>query len=266
MSEELTDLLVGGYGNLASARRDFDAVVGLVKAKQVKVQGVILVAHDQDGDVTVVSTGDHLGRKGLGWGAGVGVVVGLFAPELLASVAVGAVGGAIVGRFAEHKIKTGLHDKLGQALPAGSARIIAIFDDEYRLAIEQAMADAAMRSVVEADKIGLHQLQGSLAEAMGKFNPDRTRLPIPDPNFGGAIGRTIDQSVPDWSINMPPRPAEGAPNVLLVVIDDAGFGNPSTFGGPVATPTMHHGHHHDLLRRYRDRRDPPRIYRHSYAI
>ena len=92
MSEELTDLLVGGYGDLVSARRDFDAVVDLVKAKQVRVQGVILVAHDQDGEVTVVSTGDHLGRKGLGWGAGVGVVVGLFAPELLASVAVGAAG------------------------------------------------------------------------------------------------------------------------------------------------------------------------------
>ncbi len=238
MSEEFTDLLVGGYGDLVLARRDFDAVVDLVKAKQVKVQAVILVAHDQDGEVTVVSTGDHLGRKGLGWGAGVGVVVGLFAPELLASVAVGALGGAIVGRFAEHKIKSGLHDKLGQALPAGSAGIIAVFDDEHRLAIEQAMPGASMRSVVQADKIGLRQLEGSLAEAMGKFNPDRSRLPIPDPNFGGAIGRTIDKSAPDWSINMSRRPPEGAPNVVLVLLDDAGFGNPSTFGGPVATPTM----------------------------
>ena len=28
----------------------------------------------------------------------------------------------------------------------------------------------------------------------------------------------------------------GAPNVLVVLIDDAGFGNPSTFGGPIETP------------------------------
>jgi len=35
---------------------------------------------------------------------------------------------------------------------------------------------------------------------MGKFVPDRTVLPIPDRNFGGTIGRTIDQSVPDWTI------------------------------------------------------------------
>ena len=68
---------------------------------------------------------------------------------------------------------------------------------------------------------------------MGKFSPDRTVLPIPDPNFGGTIGRTLDASVADWTINMTPSPPEGAPNVLLVLIDDAGFGNPSTFGGPV---------------------------------
>jgi arylsulfatase len=37
---------------------------------------------------------------------------------------------------------------------------------------------------------------------------------------------------------MTPKPPEGAPNVLLVLIDDAGFGNPSTFGGPVSTPVM----------------------------
>ena len=81
-------------------------------------------------------------------------------------------------------------------------------------------------------------MKESLAEAMGKFSPDRTVLPIPDPNFGGTIGRTLDASVADWTINMTPSPPEGAPNVLLVLIDDAGFGNPSTFGGPVSTPAM----------------------------
>ncbi len=74
---------------------------------------------------------------------------------------------------------------------------------------------------------------------MGKVQPvDRTVLPIPDPNFGGTIGRTMDASVADWTINMMPSPPDGAPNVLLVLIDDAGFGNPSTFGGPVSTPAM----------------------------
>ena len=115
----------GGSGRRLSerrgARQDYDAVVELVKAKQVQVEGVILVTHDEAGKVAVLSTGDHLGRKGAGWGAGVGVVVGLFNPALLASVVVGTAGGAIVGRFAEHKLKTGIQDKIGANLPPGSA-------------------------------------------------------------------------------------------------------------------------------------------------
>ena len=99
--------------------------------------------------------------------------------------------------------------------------------------VEQALPGAMLRSVVQGDKQGTAALKESLAEAMGKFSPDRTVLPIPDPNFGGTVGRTLDASVPDWTINMTPSPPEGAPNVLLVLIDDAGFGNPSTFGGPV---------------------------------
>ena len=67
---------------------------------------------------------------------------------------------------------------------------------------------------------------------------DRTVLPMPDPEFKGKIGRTIDASKPDWSMQAPVRPPLGAPNVLLVLIDDAGFGNPETFGGPVATPNL----------------------------
>lgn len=81
-------------------------------------------------------------------------------------------------------------------------------------------------------------LQDGLAEAMGKFVQDRTVLPIPDRNFGGTMGRTIDQSVGDWSTIPGPRAPEGAPNVLIVLIDDAGFGGPETFGGGINTPNL----------------------------
>ena len=239
MSDAPVDVLVAGYQDTAVARRDFDGLVGLVKGKQVRVEGVILVAHDLDGNVTVVDTGDHVGRKGAGWGAGVGVVVGLFAPPLLASVVVGGAAGAVVGKFADHQLKAGIRDKIGAALPPGSAGIIAVLDDDQRLAFEQALPGAQLKSVVQTDQHGLVRgLKASLAEAMGKFSPDRTKLPIGDPNFGGMTGRTLDASVADWSINMTPAAPESAPNVLLILIDDSGFGNPGTFGGPVATPTM----------------------------
>ena len=63
-------------------------------------------------------------------------------------------------------------------------------------------------------------------------------LPIRDREFGGTIGRTLDQSTPDWSIVAGPKPPDGTPNVLIVLIDDAGFGGPETFGGAIRTPNL----------------------------
>jgi arylsulfatase len=65
---------------------------------------------------------------------------------------------------------------------------------------------------------------------------DRSHLPIRRPVFSGVINRTLAGSVPDWNLIGHPTPPDGAPNVLLVLIDDAGFGNSSTFGGPIHTP------------------------------
>ena len=67
---------------------------------------------------------------------------------------------------------------------------------------------------------------------------DRTRLPVADPAFKGTANRTLAGSAPDWGLIGHVTPPEGAPNVLLVLIDDAGFGQPSTFGGPIAAPAM----------------------------
>jgi len=65
---------------------------------------------------------------------------------------------------------------------------------------------------------------------------DRSVLPMPDPAFKGKIGLTPADSVKDF-----PKPVtapEGAPNVLIILTDDVGFGASSTFGGPIPTPTM----------------------------
>ena len=65
---------------------------------------------------------------------------------------------------------------------------------------------------------------------------DRTHLPIRRPRFSGVVDRTLAGSQPDWDLIGDPTAPDGAPNVLLVLLDDAGFGNPSTFGGPIDTP------------------------------
>ena len=58
MSDTAADVLVAGYQDLDKARSDFDGLVKLVGAKGVKVEGVILVAHDRDGNVMDVGR-DH---------------------------------------------------------------------------------------------------------------------------------------------------------------------------------------------------------------
>src|ERR1700722_15800287 len=61
-------------------------------------------------------------------------------------------------------------------------------------------------------------------------------LPKADSPFRGAIDVNRDKSTPDW----PQRPAasKGAPNVVLILLDDVGFGATSTFGGPVSSPAL----------------------------
>jgi arylsulfatase A-like enzyme len=61
-------------------------------------------------------------------------------------------------------------------------------------------------------------------------------LPNPDPPFKGKIGRTYKDSQPD-KIPVTKAPA-GAPNVLMILIDDAGYGSWSTFGGQIPTPAL----------------------------
>ena len=73
-------------------------------------------------------------------------------------------------------------------------------------------------------------------------SPDATttitgkQLPAPDPKFGGLIKERASESTPWWAPRM--VPPKGAPNVLLIMTDDAGFGEPSTFGGVIPTPAL----------------------------
>ena len=66
--------------------------------------------------------------------------------------------------------------------------------------------------------------------------PNVSVLPYPDPQFKGVIGRTTADSKPDFP--QPVKAPEGAPNILVILTDDVGFGASSTFGGPVPTPTL----------------------------
>ena len=79
----------------------------------------------------------------------------------------------------------------------------------------------------------------ALASTAGPRSADAASpemLPEPDAPFKGKIGRTVKDSTPDFP-NGIEAPA-GAPNILLILTDDVGFGATSTFGGPIQTPNF----------------------------
>jgi arylsulfatase A-like enzyme len=80
------------------------------------------------------------------------------------------------------------------------------------------------------------QLQGTPGSPSATITLKGDQLPAPPFKFEGKIEKNAVDSKPYW----PPRvePAKGAPNVLLIMTDDSGFGVPSTFGGVVPTPSL----------------------------
>ena len=90
--------------------------------------------------------------------------------------------------------------------------------------------------IIFCSAIALAVTARSIAVAASDTEWDRTVLPRPPQPFEGVTKRTLEGSVASYT--QPVKAPRDAPNILLVLIDDAGFGNPSTFGGPVATPTF----------------------------
>ncbi|MEI3855483.1 MULTISPECIES: arylsulfatase [Ensifer] len=80
------------------------------------------------------------------------------------------------------------------------------------------------------------QVSGTLGAPGATTTITGKQLPSPSPAFGGVIKEKASESTPWWT----PRvvPPKGAPNVLLIMTDDQGFGAPSTFGGVIPTPAM----------------------------
>jgi arylsulfatase A-like enzyme len=65
---------------------------------------------------------------------------------------------------------------------------------------------------------------------------DGRHLPPPDQPFKGEINLNAAESKPAWPARV--VPPKGAPNILLILTDDVGFGAPSTFGGVIPTPAL----------------------------
>jgi hypothetical protein len=95
---------------------------------------------------------------------------------------------------------------------------------------------AALAAVFAAVPAFAQQINGVLGSPSATVTIEGKQLPPEPLPFGGVIKETARESTPYW----PPRvvPPKGAPNILLVMTDDEGYGVSSTFGGVIPTPTL----------------------------
>src|SRR5450631_4263771 len=118
---------------------------------------------------------------------------------------------------------------------------------QYVIAIDLSPGRVAMKITTALSLgflLGTSYLPGSMAQqtngAPGSPSAtttiDGTQLPPEPPKFGGVINENAKDSKPYW----PPSvvPPKGAPNVLLIMTDDQGYGVSGTFGGVIPTPSM----------------------------
>ncbi len=98
------------------------------------------------------------------------------------------------------------------------------------------VAGAVMFGLLGCSTVLAQVVTGTPGSPSATTTIEGNQIPPPDPKFGGVIKEKATESTPWW----PPRvvPPKRAPNVLLIMTDDQGFGAPSTFGGVIPTPTM----------------------------
>ncbi|WEO78809.1 DUF1269 domain-containing protein [Cryobacterium sp. SO2] len=171
MSDDRMALVVAGYPSPRAARQDFDSAAALVRARRLSTRGMILVARSVGEDVRLEETSDDHGHTGRGWGAGVGVLVGLFDPVMLGTIVVGSVGGSVVDAFSGHRLRRALQEEVGSALAAGTAAVVAMVPTGDQQVLEAALVGARAVAAVEADLTTLTELEAALEDAVARLKP-----------------------------------------------------------------------------------------------
>jgi uncharacterized membrane protein len=156
-------LYIATYDDAAAAAEDYKR---LQAAREVDLEVVssVVMHRDADGKVTVDEHGTGQVASGAMIGGAAGLVVGLFAPPLLAATAVGAGIGAVAGKIAERREEKKIGVDMEEALPPNSSAILAIIDDKYLDRIDAAL-DKSLKKVQKAiDKDDYEALQKAIDE------------------------------------------------------------------------------------------------------
>lgn len=171
MTEKPLIVFVATYDDAADARQDYQEV------KQAHDQGCIgdydaaVVWRDDNGKVHVDSVSDEASRKWLIAGLGIGALVGLiFPPSILATTAIGALSGAVIGKFRDG-IRPGDLKQLGDALTGDNAALVVLAEERVTDGLQQSGAKLdASKQQIEATLSGnaaeaAEQLRDAMAQA-----------------------------------------------------------------------------------------------------
>jgi arylsulfatase len=168
MSDKATDVMIAAYLTKEPALLDYEAVVG----SGTKIDGAVCVSRDLEGNTSVEQT-DHMTKGGAKVLGGVGLGVGLFAPPLLLSTAVGAAVGGGLGHLAHSKVKSKIEEQAAETIPWGGAAVIVAYPRSSADAVDEAMTHALKKVVGEAEGKKVQALKAAMADAQEKLStPD----------------------------------------------------------------------------------------------
>lgn len=176
MSEKPLIAFIATYDDVADARQDYDEV------KQAHARGFIshydaaIVWKNDKGKIEIDSVSEAASRKWLLAGLGAGALIGLiFPPSILATSAIGALSGAIIGKFRDGLPQDDL-EQIGEALTGDKAALVVMAEDHVGAALESigAKLDASntqIETVLSADAaVAAEQLQAAIAEAQSQLD------------------------------------------------------------------------------------------------
>ncbi len=167
-ADDAIDVLIGGYMSKDAAEEDYEAVL----ASGGELQGMALVAKDLEGELSVVET-DHMARKGAAGLGGAGLAIGLAAPPLLATTAIGAALGAGAGKLLHHKTADKIGEQAGETIPLGGAGLIVAYSRSEAETVEPAVTAAVQKVVGEAEGRRVKALKGASGGRPARRCPKR---------------------------------------------------------------------------------------------
>ena len=164
LRDETTNVLIGGYLSEQAAREDYEAVLNCGE----RIWGAAVVSKDLKGNVTVDESDHAVTEAAMGM-AGVGFVIGLFAPPLLAATVLGAAVGAAGGAALHKKIGEGIGETAGETIPIGGAGLLVAYPHDHAETVEAAVRRAIQTVVGQATGSHVDALKGALADAQAKL-------------------------------------------------------------------------------------------------